>query len=210
MNIDCISNLLLEGISYRFPRRLYHLTFGIDLLTQPYDMTRAGERGGTLYGQALNVTTEPEAWIKIAKLGGATILRVNLSAGAKLLNYHDSFSGGPEAQPEFMSWMQQMHPILVTDAYRVPVYDEEGNEGYMDLASQADAELERREDTDTIQIIKSVKNNRKWELFYSFLRSQFDPSIIGIWFDDDLEPANYSAPHGIIFDTTKVTFKKVK
>lgn len=86
----------------------------------------AGARGGiSLEGTHLSVSTEPEAWRKIARLGDAPTRRLHAPEGGALLDMHRAVND-PAFMAQVRAWGLAEHLVTTQRLWRTNITDEEG------------------------------------------------------------------------------------
>lgn len=176
---------------------------------------RPSPRPESLEGVGLSVSIHPLAWQQIAKLGGAYLHRLSRRDGNP--GRFVQFSSALERRA--LAWGVQHGYLTATQVYRVAFYDSElDEERFFDVETREEAQQEA-DDNANIKPVKSVAATPKllavWLRHFPRHRGPLDavlakiqalnlyvaatqPSRDGIWWDERLDPAAYSAPRGVI------------
>jgi len=168
------------------------------------------KRRGSLEGSGLSVSLHPEAWTKIAKLGGRPTQALTNPKGT-FLNYHALTD---EQKKAILSWGEQNRYVSGATTYRVSWYDDEADGTVFSIMhdrEKAEAEAEDMEDS----VVKELPGSYvATPLMQQRVHGSADPSLVldllstifvedvlgwdGVWWKDTLDPASLSAPRGVI------------
>lgn len=172
-------------------------------------------------GDGLSVSTCPEDWASIARLGRHAHALVNHDAC-----FYNASLNGP--RDFVIEWCLANDYITETDGYRVYYTDRAtGDEVFMETYNRSDAEswLANNEDYPESRL-ESVRSFRLddcgqtyWQNAFTSDTSEVSPIDIrgllpvwyaehtddaeydGVWWEHTHDPANYSAPRGVIFQS---------
>lgn len=171
--------------------------------------TDKGERGSSLEGHGLSVSPVPEAWQRIAKLGGLPWWTLTNPQG-RFLDMHRL---SKSRRSELRAWGVGNEYAEETDGWSVTWFDDElGRDCRMFFLDpeQAQAEAECRGiSPKTIRLLTASERLARRmgfvpdpSLVPEFVALCFAEEILrldGAWWNDVLDPAGMSAPRGVIF-----------
>lgn len=179
----------------------------------------AEEKGNDSYeGAGLSVSVHPNAWRRIARIGGET-WKVT-KAGNQFLNYHETT---PEQHAEMVKWAVKQGYAEPTTYWSVSYYDDEWDEErvfYCDSREEAEEEAEGY-DTDQIEehpnklrgtekLMQRCKVNKSHMQHPDHLiATVFADDVLGldgVWWEDTFDPSRLSAPRGVIFPDKVASF----
>lgn len=179
-----------------------------------------GSRGSSYEGRGLSVSTEPDAWVVIAQLGGLPTHKVS-KKGAKFLDFYALVSKKNNKQTLYQ-WGKQNGHITLGDVWEVKKEDDEWETTFV---SYTQDEAEAAEEEESGAEVKKVKNFpiptdaamekaglHKGDRLTSVheclaLLVAEEVGLDGVWWDDDLDEDRMSAPRGVIFPEKLPTWK---
>lgn len=183
-----------------------------------FDLTHVGsrspsEKGTTSYeGQGLSVSQHPDAWARIARLGGPVW---NVSGDTnRFLDYHELTDAQKSA---IDAWGVERGYITPVKAWKISTWDED-EEDYRWFLTTKESEVEfEREEAEYAEV------ETKFEVVATFAATETfadttvkagdlhveqilatvwvqetDNDFEGVWWEDDYDPDNLSAPRGVI------------
>lgn len=170
-----------------------------------------GIRGASLEGSGLSVSLHPQAWVRIAKLGGLPTWRLNRENGVFL----EARKLKGEAHDFYVRWALRKGWLQRTKAYRVVWFDDElGGEVQSLYPTQAEALREAEGRIEAVTRVDAFAGTALLEervgSRVSLLTAQdlaltvFCEQVLsvdGVWWSDVLDPGALSAPRGVIFKT---------
>lgn len=191
------------------------------------DEGRRGERGKSLEGNLFSVSACPEAWRKIARLGGASLYK---SGRPVLLLDMVRALDAPEFQPlRDLATAYGIEQGLLAQGvvYKAIRFDDElDSEIYSMHESRELAECESDEveevalllATDKLKQIHSLPQGVTPGLEYAMIEwlrervpvlpTQDQAPIAGVYWDEGYDPENYSAPRGGLFSPAFAAFEE--
>jgi len=165
-------------------------------------MDKSQKRGWSLEGDGLSVSDVPRAWVRIAKLGGLPWWRLmkedNLLLDAHAL--HDS------QREEIVRWGLAQGFVRREACWRVSSYGELGDEIWT-FASEAEAREEAFDGDEIVPGERTVATDdfpdragraNPEQVLVAIWAEQYD-ELDEVWWADDLEPGELSAPRGVLF-----------
>lgn len=180
------------------------------------DATHKGSQYKTSQeGDGLSVSLHPDEWIEIAELGGLPTWE--LSAPPEGGNFFDVHALSNDQRNEMHEWATEEGYVTSEERFVVSWYDSEMDsmvEMVVDTKEEAESETEENEELDGSyrSEMRLVGTDKMWERVPNADR---DPAFTedyvariyaediagcdGCWWDDDLDPDNYSAPRGVVF-----------
>jgi len=172
------------------------------------DMDFRNKSSFSLEGSGLSVSTNPDAWVRIARLGGKPI-HVLTNPSGKFLDFHKL---NKKQKSSIIQWGIDNGYVEYTVLYNV-VYDD-GTYSSFDTMENAEYEAD---DEYEIKIVKkgglratqkltkvSMQTSIDFGNVFDVLVTVFTEDRVefdGVWWDDTLDVHNYSAPRGVIFNT---------
>ncbi len=164
------------------------------------DVERRG--GYSLEGPALSVTTHPEAWTRIARLGGSP---THTLKGGVFLNAHRLSS---QQWNSVMDWGVRAGHVEPVDKWLLRGEDEEIGEYYSEFDSREEALYEASGDSSLVSPHSTVSPVNTSDARgmpgpdYSLLHAAKSLDKRGVWWTDRLEPYRDtgSAPRGALLD----------
>jgi 8-oxo-dGTP pyrophosphatase MutT (NUDIX family)/GNAT superfamily N-acetyltransferase len=204
------------GFAFRSFKKLWHVG----------DMNPKSKQPGSLEGSGLSVSVHPEDWMNIAEIGGDTWELTKPSN--RFLNFHRL---SKPQRKQLAAWgIQNGYLTEVANAYRWVYWDSEAEEErYMEFPTQeeAEAEMEGMGEGGKVVPVKSIAyagtdklkqrtNNPSGDqtavafdlLVTVYAEEQLDCD--GVWWEDTYDPANLSAPRGVIFPSKLKSWKARK
>lgn len=188
-------------------------TISFPVLYHVGSMDSAKKGRGSYEGAGLSVSLHPATWCEIAPLG-ERLFKLTKDNN-QFLDYHDL---GDEGYRTMVAWGIAHGYIEDSVVFRVPVYDSESDEWrYMTLLTREEAEYEKAEWDDDgneprIEEVHSQIGTAKLRDQCRQIKIDLDPhqllatiwadaalGLDGVWFADNLDPLNLSAPRGVIF-----------
>lgn len=174
-----------------------------------------GNRGDSLEGDGLSISIHPDAWRRIARLGGAQ----EWVASAAKLKIADGHQLLKQSLPAMLAWAEKAGLVKAREVWRLRTHDDEiGNvEQLFDTEKKALAEVRGMEPSEfkikainsfvpTAALLERLRRNPRGvgkacvtlEQDVATVWAQ-DHRLDGIWWSDRLSPATFSAPRGVIF-----------
>jgi 8-oxo-dGTP pyrophosphatase MutT (NUDIX family)/GNAT superfamily N-acetyltransferase len=204
------------GFAFRSFKKLWHVG----------DMNVKSKQPGSLEGSGLSVSIHPEDWMDIAEIGGDTWELTKPSN--RFLNFHRL---SKPQRKQLAAWgIQNGYLTEVANAYRWVYWDSEAEEErYIEFPTQeeAEAEMEGMGEGGKVVPVKSIAyagtdklkqrtNNPSGDqtavafdlLVTVYAEEQLDCD--GVWWEDTYDPANLSAPRGVIFPSKLSSWKARK
>jgi hypothetical protein len=168
----------------------------------------------SLEGSGLSISIHPNEWSQIARLGGKEIFELSKSNGT----FVDAYKIKKEHKQTIISWALENGYLIQKETYKVCWFDDELKQTvcmeFNDIA-KAKEELGNEDEGKKLKINKKGLLPTK-KLKKETLQQEIDPSQTfdllltiytenasdydGIWWNDKLDPFNYSAPRGVIFN----------
>jgi hypothetical protein len=178
-----------------------------EALTHIGSLDPSAKGSWSLEGRGLSVSRHPEAWGRIAGLGGP-VWSVG-SAAPRFLDYHELT---PEQRQAITDWGVKRGYVEVKPAWKVTTFDDEYNDYrwtvYLD---EADAEEEAEFSEGTVDRTTSVISTMAFpdptvkagepdveEILATVWVEQEAEAFDGVWWEDDYNPEQLSAPRGVI------------
>jgi hypothetical protein len=199
-------------------------TISLEGLTHIGSLEPGDKNGWSLEGQGLSVSQHPEAWGRIARLGGP-VWSLPMDE-AKFLDFHELNDEQRTAMDDF--GVERGYTELAT-AYRVTYYDDEAEEerwitcgtreeALGEAAEYADQDLADEDgeisDADLVGLITEVTVMKATaafpdstvktgsteidEIVATVYVNEMLPDYDGVWWADRLDPVQLSAPRGVI------------
>lgn len=172
-----------------------------------------GARGDSYEGSGLSFSVHPEAWEMIAKLGGQPWWEADLGH-LKILDGHTFVERHRQALEQ---WGVDEGLVERGEGYRVSWEDEEMGFVSMlvDTEQEAQNECYERDDMSvegipvlrpTLQLLEAMRHSPQ-RANKACLQVEQDLATVwaqrhglhGVWWEDRLDPIQYSAPRGVIF-----------
>jgi len=181
---------------------VYHVGF-----LNPACPIRYQPAGYSFEGNGLSVSTYPEEWMKIAKLGGGSKFRLSKDSPL-FLNAHDRVN-----QASALKWALDAEMIKKIEAFRVSYFDDEyGEELCSDYLTLEEAQQEAPEDEN----ISKIEGYQVTDHMMPYFKTGISPGLVmskdyaliwyaeaagldGVWWNDEYAPELLSAPRGVIF-----------
>ena len=181
-----------------------------------------GVRGDSQEGSGLSFSVHPDAWERIAKLGGQPWWEADLSH----LRILDGHSFVERHRNELEEWGEAQGWVIRGEGYRVSWEDEDLGFCSMVVDTEQEAQNEAYERDDmslegisvlrpTMKLLEAMRHSPELagkasssaiqDLATIWAEQQ---GLHGVWWEDRLDPINYSAPRGVVFapHTDKITF----
>lgn len=178
-----------------------------------------GCRGASLEGMGLSASTCPEAWVRIARLGGLPWWRLS-KRGAQFLDLH---ALTPSQQRDYLQWAHEEGYLLPAVVWTVTWFDDElGSEVFSTYLSEKEALDECNEEA-AIKAEEGWVGTAKLASLSGlppkpFVANAKDLAAVqyaeyvgldGVFWEDVLEPENYSAPRFVISRKMLPTWSKL-
>jgi len=180
-------------------------------------MNPKDKRPGSYEGAGLSVSVHPEDWQQIAEIGGD--LWELSKKGNKFVNFHRM----TKAQKQTIAqWGVQNGYVQHVEVWRATWYDDEREENvYADFLTQQEAQAE----SDKVKLVKNQLQgtdklkqrthnpNTDTTVAFDLLVTVYAEEQLecdGVWWDDNYNPENLSAPRGVIFPNKLSTWSKKK
>jgi hypothetical protein len=186
------------------------------------DLSGERERPHISYeGAGVSVSQHPEVWRDIVRKTGDSTLATGATTyelSNQSATFFEAVPGGPPRE-SVIEWAFANGFVHEEDGYEVRW--QQGDDCHtMQFFDRARAEREAAvadcELHDTMLLALGERGRRYWEHAFKQLPSEADPLVIrgltpiwyaeahdydGVWWNEDLAPANYSAPRGVIFQS---------
>ena len=157
-----------------------------------------GQKGSfSLEGPALSVSVHPDAWRKIARLGGHPAHEL---AGGTFL--HATALTGPQWD-SVRAWGVQQGHITRGQGFQTRHWDENGEEFFVTHGSREDAKYEADDPDDYLKpVLTSTPTHEEARGMpgddYALLKLSQAAGKAGLWWSEDLDPDALSAPRGAL------------
>jgi hypothetical protein len=194
---------------YINPGRLWHLTKAEDVAEFCRHGWDSEYESNQLYGRGLAFSVHPEAWTHIAKLGGTVPVEVRLPAGTKILDIYGTFGSIQlENIPAIKAWAIAKGHAKLSKIYRAYSTGEEGEDRYFIHNTKEEADFEADKDEQDKPRVEEAEglsclsgellwHGRAQDLLRQYVAENY-PGVSAVWYNDDLDPNNYSAPQGYV------------
>jgi RNA:NAD 2'-phosphotransferase (TPT1/KptA family)/8-oxo-dGTP pyrophosphatase MutT (NUDIX family) len=201
------------GFAFKSFKKLWHVG----------TMNPKDKRDDSYEGAGLSVSVNPDEWQMIAKIGGD--LWELTKAGNKFVNFHRL---SKPQRKQIVDWGIKNGYAQPAELWRHTWYDDElDDERYSDYATkeEAEAELGSYGEGEKVEPVKGGLTATP-KLSQKSKRGDIDPIEVvdllvtayaedeldcdGVWWADDLDPDNLSAPRGVIFPSKLSSWKKRK
>lgn len=151
----------------------------------------------SLEGPALSVSTHPEAWRKIARLGGQP--RHDLPGGEFL---HATALTGPQWD-KVRAWGVQQGHITRGQGFQTRTFGEDGEEYFSTHKTREEAQEEADDPDDYIKpVLTSTPAHEEARGMpgddYALLKLSQSTGRQGLWWSEMLDPSALSAPRGAL------------
>ncbi len=172
-------------------------------------MNPAGKGSRSCEGHGLSVTSDPDAWTRIARLGGLPRWKLNCAPGRGF--FADAHALGPEGRAAVAAWGIREGYVVAAVRWAASRYDSELDCELQTLhSSEEEARLEagdgaepgRRDGlaataklADALHPVKPDVLDPADHLLAVHVETQC-PHLDGVWWDD--KPGPWSAPRGVI------------
>lgn len=172
------------------------------------DLAHKGTRGESLEGLGLSVSQCPQAWVRIAKLGGLPWWRLS-KAGNRFLDLHGL---SPEQHQDYLRWGQEQQLVQPAVVWQACWYDDELQSECCSLhlsEEQALAEVEEPESIKSVpgwlgtEMLARLSGKRSApfldnvEALVAVQYAEF-AGLDGVFWNEELNPLCYSAPRAVI------------
>ena len=201
------------GFAFKSFKKLWHVG----------TMNPKDKRDDSYEGAGLSVSVNPEEWQQIARIGGD--LWEFTKPGNKFVNFHRLSKA---QRKQIADWGVENGYAQPAELWRHSFFDEELDDWrYSDYATKAEAEGELGSgyDQEKVEPVKGGLTATP-KLSQKSLRGKIDPLEVmdllvtayaedeldcdGVWWADDLDPENLSAPRGVIFPSKLSSWKAKK
>lgn len=178
------------------------------------DPADKGNRGPSQEGAGLSFSTEPAAWVAIARLGGSSWWRADLT-GLRLLDGHACLEQKP-LMDAWRAWAQEEGLIVPVTFYRATWFDDEMDQTLEAWCATREEAEDEAGDPESVEPVEGwcMTERMTERLGYSLsaaarptpLLDQHvatvwgeDHGFDGVWWSDTLDVSRYSAPRGVLF-----------
>ncbi len=174
----------------------------------PQNITQRPKTSYSLEGSGLSVSVHPNEWRRIAKLPGDTLSLTKNDANFYTVKAKD--------KNKILEWCIQNDFLTPAIKFRVSRYDEELGEAFMEFDTKEEA-LNEADDEDQIETVDGyIFGSKGIAYWHSFCSSKISNDLAeayapifyaeamnydGVWWNETLDVANYSAPRGVIFQS---------
>jgi hypothetical protein len=203
-----IRKILEENFSGQLPLKNFSKVYHIG------SMDIKNKSNFSLEGSGLSVSIHPREWSQIARLGGNAIFELVKSNGV----FADAYKMNKEHKKTIINWALTNGYLIQKETYKVCWFDDDLEHTVcmeFDNLKKAKDELGNKDEG------RELKINKKGLLPTEKLKQEtqqqaIDPSQTfdllltiyventsnydGVWWSDKLDPLNYSAPRGVIFN----------
>ncbi len=180
-----------------------------------FDPARKNERGSSLEGNLLSVSACPEAWQKIARLGGSTLNETRRAA--TLLDMQTILNGATDdariLRESIIKLSLDRGLLQIATVYSVSYYDDEwATEFTMNSLSEDLAVLEAESTggemsasesfigTEELLAKHGLKNSPTMGLELAIIEwAKSQKALDGVYWDENYDPLHLSAPRGGLF-----------
>jgi hypothetical protein len=186
------------------------------------DLSGERERPHISYeGAGVSVSRHPDVWQDLIQTTGDSTLAAAATT-YELTNqsatFYDAVPGGPP-RASVVEWTLANDFVREEDGFEVR-WQQDGNQHTMQFPDRNRAEreagVEGRELHEATLLTLDQHGERYWEQAFKQVPIEADPLVIrgltpvwyaeahdydGVWWDEDLVPADYSAPRGVIFQS---------
>lgn len=174
-----------------------------------FDPKDKGCRGESFEGPGLSVSSHPEAWRQIAKLGGAPVWRLRRPEGRLL----DALSLKRRQRALIQDWALSQGLVRSGSIWAVRWFDEDSNgDVEMHFESEEDARRELDEGRSLHErprrlialpaLAQYVQRSAPLILVEDFITLAYAELVLdldGVYWSETLTPWNLSAPRGVLF-----------
>jgi hypothetical protein len=203
--INLVESAQVGAPTITFPEGLYHIG----------TLDPAHKGSGSFEGEGVSVSMHPATWRGIAKLGGNPLWHFSKS-GNLFLDYHALTDQNRQAMK---AWGVEQGWVQPAEVWQVCWYDEDYDDtSCFTFSSEEEAQEEyedRKEWDDSVEmkhLTDRVIGTKELAARCRQTEVSLDPlqllatlwaddvlHLDGVWFDDNLDPGNLSAPRGVIF-----------
>jgi hypothetical protein len=198
--------------SFNLPMKSFKQLFHVG------SMDASQKRSGSYEGAGLSVSTEPDAWRKIAR---GYVTGDTYSATKPNNKFIDANRISKKQAQQIFAWAEQNELVMPATTYRVSYFDDElDSEVYSDYDSLEAAQQEAGDPEDIKAIkggyvptnkLKQAANNQHITptgiLDYVLPIYAESIGVDGVWWNDILDVHKYSAPRGVILPSQVKTWK---
>lgn len=209
-SIKGYNQFILENLNFELPTKKISSVFHVG------DMNISNKSDFSLEGSGLSVSLHPDAWVKIAKLGGRDIYVLTNNNGI----FVDAYKINKKQKDSIISWGINNELVTKIELYKVLF----GDGSYMEFDNLDDAEYEsdgeyeiKKSKNYGIKATDKLKNKTKQKRIdisstFDLLLSVYVEDLTlydGVWWSDKLDIYSLSAPRGVIFNS-KIKDWKIK
>lgn len=160
----------------------------------------------SLEGDGLSVSDHPDAWRKIAKLGG--LPEFSVTHPERPLSFVDAHRVSPSMHQQIETWATENNLGRQVPVWHVDQWDDEYEDTYRSTYTSHEEAMDEASDT------AKVTRGRQFSFFDEHAPRGADPSNTqdalltkwsndatsadGVWWNDQLDPSRLSAPRGVI------------
>jgi hypothetical protein len=172
-------------------------------------------------GNGVSVSHHPEVWRDLLRKSGDGTL-AETATMYELINpsatFYDAVPGGPPRTP-VIEWALANDFVQRISGFEVR-WQQNGNQHTMQFPdrnrAEREAAVEGRELHETTLLVLDQRGERYWERAFRQPPHEAEPLVIrsltpvwyaeargfdGVWWNEELAPADYSAPRGVIFQS---------
>lgn len=168
----------------------------------------------SLEGSGLSVSLHPQEWSKITKLGGNDIFELSKSNGT----FIEAYKIKKTHKQAIINWALENDYLIQKETYKVCWFDDELEQTVcmeFDDIAKAKSELGNEDEGRKLKVnkkgllptekLKQETHQKKIDPSQTFdllltIYVEHTSNYDGIWWGDKLDPLNYSAPRGVIFN----------
>lgn len=178
-------------------------------------------------GRGVSISVHPAAWERIIRADGTSTHETLKTY--KLTNPDGEFYYIDPSEPLTIErkWCIDNEFVRATSGYKVTYEDEVSGSAYMKFVSKETAEMEADARNGTIEetevLTLAPAGVKYWLDTFRQAPEEADPVLIegltpvwyakasgydGVWWDEEYDPNNYSAPRGVIFQSELESWKR--
>ena len=175
-------------------------------LTHIGTMDESHKKGWSLEGDGLSVSTEPESWSRIARLGGFEWWTLSRDQNRFL----DAHALSDEDRKRIFDWGMERGYVDCLTAWSIPWYDDEMEQWVSNVFDSEDEALAEAESMCIEEAPTPFETLRATDAFPDKAGRQNADQVLlciwaeettdfdGVWWDDDDDPLRLSAPRAVI------------
>ena len=183
-------------------------TFDVLYHVGTLDAAHKGTRGESLEGLGLSVSQCPQAWVRIAKLGGLPWWQLS-KQGNRFLDFH---ALSAQEQQTYLLWGQSQQLLQPAQLWQASWYDDELQAQCCSLHLSEEQALGEIEEPDSVQAVSGWLGTEKLAQLSGKRKAPFLDNVEalvavqyaefagldGVFWNDEPNPSCYSAPRAVI------------